>query len=178
MTDAPRQGDQARASVHVRVPVDVAFRVFTEDIDRWWRRGLKYRVAGARRGFLHLEPRASGRIFESFETDSGPKVFETGTISTWAPPSRLVFEWRTSNFGPGETTEVEVIFEATATGTLVTITHRGWAQIRQDHPVRHGKDVAAFLRMSGLWWGDLLSSLREFATAGRADAATSHRSEG
>jgi hypothetical protein len=45
----------------------------------------------------------------------------------------------------------------------VTVTHRGWASLRPDHPVRHGHEVPAFIRMMGLWWGDLLTSLREHA---------------
>ena len=32
---------------------------------------------------------------------------------------------------------------------------------RPDHPVRHGLVDAAFLRMMGLWWGELLTSMRE-----------------
>src|SRR5262245_53240383 len=119
-TDSPRiPGDQARVSVVVRVPPDVAFRVFTEEIDQWWRRGLKYRIAGKRRGIIHMEPRVGGRLFESFESASETKVFETGRITAWEPPFRLVFDWRAVNFAPGETTEVEVTFQETSAGTLV-----------------------------------------------------------
>jgi hypothetical protein len=39
---------------------------------------------------------------------------------------------------------------------------RGWSAIRPDHPARHGLDDAAFSRMIGLWWGDLMTGLREF----------------
>ena len=87
-------GDQARVSVLVKADPAAAFRVFTEEIDQWWRRGVKYRIAGDRRGIVHLEPRAGGRLLESFETPSGPRVIETGRVTTWEPPSRLVFEWR------------------------------------------------------------------------------------
>jgi hypothetical protein len=85
MMTAIRPGDQARATVAVAVPPDVAFRVFTEEIDQWWRRGLKYRVAGGNRGFIHLEPRLGGRLYESFETGGTTRLFETGTS---APRSR------------------------------------------------------------------------------------------
>jgi uncharacterized protein YndB with AHSA1/START domain len=163
---AVRPGDQARATVLVQVPPDVAFRVFTEEIDQWWRRGLRYRVAGGNRGFIHLEPRLGGRLYESFEDKGTTRVFETGTVTAWDPPSRLTFEWRGVTFAPGERTEVEVQFVPSASGTTVTVTHRGWASLRPDHPVRHGHDVPAFIRMNGLWWGDLLSSLREHV-AGR-----------
>jgi uncharacterized protein YndB with AHSA1/START domain len=161
MTSLIPPGDQATVTVLVGVPPDVAFRVFTEEIDQWWRRGLKYRVAGKRRGIIRLEPRVGGRLFESFDTSDGTRVVETGRVTSFEPPARLVFEWRAVNFAPAEKTEVEVLFQPSASGTLVTVKHRGWSAIRPDHPARHGLDVSAFLRMMGLWWGDLLSSLRE-----------------
>lgn len=155
-------GDQTRVSVHVGASPPVAFRVFTEEIDRWWRRGLPYRVARGGRGMLHLEPRVGGRLFESFETDAGETVVETGRVRVWEPPVRLVLDWRATNFAPEEKTEVEVTFDARRGGTLVTVVHRGWSALRDDHPVRHGKAPAAFLRMMGLWWADLLGALRQF----------------
>ena len=163
---APRlAGDEARATVLVKVPVEVAFRVFTEQIDEWWRRGPAFRIAGKRRGFIRLEPGLGGRLYESFESDTGERVLETGQVIAWEPPGRLAFEWRAVNFAPAERTWVEVVFEASASGTLVTVIHRGWAKIRADHPVRHGLDVGAFLRMMGLFWGDLVTSLRHHAEA-------------
>jgi len=159
--DRQLAGDQARVSVLVAVEPRVAFQIFTEEIDLWWRRGLKYRVAGNRRGIIHLEPGMGGRLLESFETASGTHVVETGRVTAWEPPSRLVFEWRAVNFAPSEKTEVEVLFEQGRNGTLVTVTHRGWRRIRADHPARHGLEVAAFIRMMALWWGDLMSSMRE-----------------
>jgi uncharacterized protein YndB with AHSA1/START domain len=168
MSGAP--GDEARVSVLVSVDPASAFRIFTEEIDRWWRRGHEFRVAGRRRGIIHIEPKPGGRLFESFDGDSGPEVVETGRVTGWEPPSRLVFEWRAVNFEPNEKTQVEVRFEPSASGTQVTVTHRGWSRIRGDHPARHGDhparhglDVPAFLRMMGLWWGKLMTSLREHA---------------
>jgi uncharacterized protein YndB with AHSA1/START domain len=155
-------GDQAKVSVLVEVPPDDAFRIFTEEIDLWWRRGLKYRVAGKRRGIIHLEPKVGGRLFESFELSTGTKVVETGTVTAWEPPARVVFEWRAVNFAPGDpSTEVEVSFQPSPSGTTVTVVHRGWSKVRPDHPARHGLEVPAFIRMMGMWWGDLMASLRE-----------------
>jgi uncharacterized protein YndB with AHSA1/START domain len=161
VNEAPSPGDQARASVLVKVPPAEAFRVFTEEIDSWWRAGLKYRI-GRRRSVLCLEPKLGGRLFESFETSSGgSKVCETGRVTRWEPPSLLVLEWRAVNFAPDEQTEVEVRFEPSASGTWVTVTHRGWSRIRADHPVRHGEATSQFIRRLASWWGELVSSLRE-----------------
>jgi hypothetical protein len=49
----------------------------------------------------------------------------------------------------------------------VTVTHRGWAAIRTDHPARHGQPSAEFLRRLGLWWGDQLGVYRLSAGAPR-----------
>jgi len=169
MSSAPR-GDQAKASVLVKVPPDEAFRVFTEEIDGWWRGGLRYRI-GKRRSVVHLEPKLGGRLFESFETVSGaPKIKETGRVTCFEPPRRLVLTWRAVNFAPDEETEVEVLFEPSPSGTLVTVCHRGWSKIRPDHPARHGQDAQIFLQNTGRWWGDLMTSLREHAAAPDAEA--------
>ena len=159
-------GERARVSVLVAVPPDVAFRVFTEEIDQWWRRGLRYRVSGKGRGILHLEPAVGGRLFEEIESGAGPRIVETGRVTVWEPPARFALEWRNVNFSETEKTRVEVAFEPSASGTLVTVTHSGWSAIRADHPARHGLDVPAFIRMNGMWWSDLLTSLREHVAGG------------
>lgn len=160
MSSARVPGDQASVSVLVKVPPAEAFRVFTEEIDGWWRTGLRYRI-GKRRSVVHLEPKLGGRLFEAFETGAGEKVKETGRVTCFEPPSRLVLEWRAVNFAAGEKTEVEVLFAPSPSGTLVTVCHRGWSKLRADHPVRHGADAPSFLRSMGQWWGGLMTSLRE-----------------
>lgn len=156
-------GDQARVTVSVAVPPVTAFDIFTREIDLWWRRGPRFRAAGGERALIAIEGRVGGRVFESL--GDGEAVHEIGRVLAWEPPARLLFEWRATNFAALERTEVEVLFEAAAGGasTRVTVTHRGWATIRPDHPVRHGQDSAAFLRTMGLWWGDQLAALRQRA---------------
>ena len=160
-TGLPR-GDQAKVSVLVRVEPAEAFRIFTEEIDGWWRGGARFRI-GKHRSVVHLECKLGGKLFESFETSAGPETKATGHVTCFEPPSRLVLEWRAVNFAPDEKTEVEVRFEPSPGGTLVTVCHRGWSRLRSDHPVRHGADASAFLRTMSLWWADLLTSLRQRA---------------
>jgi uncharacterized protein YndB with AHSA1/START domain len=176
MSDAAApSGDLARVTIGVAVAPELAFRLFTDEIGLWWRRGPRFRAAPGETGLIALEPRVGGRVFESW-TDAGTeRVHDIGRVLAWEPPRRLVFSWRTTNFAPGEGTEVEVLFEPTDAGTQVTVTHSGFAALRTDHPVRHGKAGADFSRQLGLWWGDLLRAWRQHcATAAqrREDGAS------
>jgi uncharacterized protein YndB with AHSA1/START domain len=153
--------------VLVSVPPDVAFRVFTEEIDLWWKRGPRFRFSGKTPGVLHFEPGLGGRLFEAIGQGARARVQEAGRIKLWEPPARLVFEWRNANFAPDEATEVEVTFEASPGGTYVTVEHRGWSALRPDHPARHGQDGAEYSRALGLWWGELMTGFREQAALSR-----------
>ena len=156
-------GDQTTVSVTVAVDQSIAFEVFTTEIDLWWQRGVRFRHGGRHPGVLCFEPGVGGRLFESVEIHPGTtRTYEVGRVIAWEPPGRFVLEWRNANFAPNESTEVEVLFEPAASGTRVTVQHRGWAALRPGHPARHGLEGAAFSRMMGLWWGDLMTSLREF----------------
>ena len=145
----PPASERVTVSVTVATDPATAFARFTEETDLWWRTGPKFRIAGREPGVLRFEPWLGGRFMEEFESPSGPQVFMQGRITVWQPPERFQFEWRGVNFAPGESTHVEVVFEAVPTGTRVT--------------VRHGREGPSFIRMVGLWWGDLMTSFRELA---------------
>lgn len=155
-------GDVARVTVQVAVPPAVAFELFTREIDQWWRQGVRYRASGRHAGVLRFEPGLGGRLFETFTVDGQEQLIVVGAISAWEPPRRFVFDWRNASFAPHEKTEVEVRFEAAAEGnkTRVTVEHRGWSALPPGHPARHGLAAGPFIAMIGMWWGDLLGSLR------------------
>ncbi len=156
-------GDQVRVQTFVRVPLATAFDVFTLELDAWWRQGPAYRIGGKHPGPLHLEPRLGGRIYQQYGA-SGSALHEIGTITAWTPPTHFAFTWRGINFRADDPdTVVEVHFEGTETGTRVTLEHRGFAALREDHPVRHGTAITVFIRDFGLWWASLLTSMRERA---------------
>lgn len=158
-TQRPSPGDQSTVTIVVGVSVEDAFTIFTEDIDLWWRRGPRFRSLPGDRALICIEPGLNGRVFESYgSADGKEQIIEIGRTKVWDPPNRLLFEWRISNFAPTERTEVEVLFAPSASGTRVTVIHRGWNAIRHDHPARHGLDVSKFIRMYGMWWGDQMSS--------------------
>ena len=159
---ATAPGDRVSASVFVAAPPAIAFEVFTEQIDTWWRHGLKFRDGARGLSVLHLEPRPGGRLFETISTPDGGTghVVQTGTVTEWRPPHALSIEWRGVNFAPHETTTVSVAFEPRRDGTQVTLVHSGFAALPADHPVRHGKPVPAFIAQMGMWWSDQVTSLR------------------
>jgi uncharacterized protein YndB with AHSA1/START domain len=159
--------DSAAASVYVAVAPHDAFDVFTTEIDLWWRHGVRYRIAGVRPGKLVFETKLGGRLFETV----GDDTFVVGSVVEWDPPRRLALEWRAVNFAAHEKTLVEVSFTPQGKGTMVRVVHSGWSAIRDDHPARHGEPARQFLRTMGMWWGDLLTALREHA----ATSVTSRR---
>ena len=158
-------GDRASASVFVDAPPDIAFEVFTEQIDSWWRHGMKFRSGARSLSVLHLEPRLGGRLFETISAPEStePHVVQTGTVTEWNPPHALQIEWRGVNFAPHEKTTITVTFEPRGDGTQVRLVHAGFATLPDHHPVRHGKPVPAFIAQMGMWWSDQMASLRERA---------------
>jgi len=146
-------------STLVTVDPATAFDAFTADIDRWWKRTPRYRVAPGQEGILRFEPGLGGRLVESW--GPGPdEAFEVGRVLAWEHGRRLVFEFRFRTFGAGELTEVEVRFEREGDGTRVSLEHRGWDRLRPDHPARGGLEGGAFVSLIGLYWADLLVAVR------------------
>lgn len=161
--------DRARVTVRVAAPRDVAFDVFTREIDGWWRHGRKFRMHEP--STMELEPGVGGALRETWRDDGVVHVRAIGVVTAWEPPRRLVVTFRAANFEERDPdTEVEVTFERaighSGEGTLVTLEHRGWSRVRDDHPVRHGEAPSAFVATLGRWWADLAGALRE-ALAGR-----------
>jgi uncharacterized protein YndB with AHSA1/START domain len=110
-----------RKSIHVKRPVETAFRVFTENIGKWWPLKDGYSFGGARADQIYLEGKEGGRFFERF---SDGEEFVVGQVKAYTPPSRIVFEWKAPDWNAP--TEVEVRFTPDGTGTLVELEHRGW----------------------------------------------------
>lgn len=112
----------------IEVPTDpaTAFTLFTDEIDDWYERG-QYS--------WNVPDRAIGIRFEEgrlLELHSDGDAYEMGRVTAWEPGERLAFAYRSVHL-PGELeTEVEVRFEATDTGTRVTLEHRGLEQLPAD----------------------------------------------
>ena len=149
----------SRILVALRVPATPAraFEAFTAEIGQWWRPNQLFQFTARPAGTLAFEPGEGGRFIE---TAADGEVFEIGRITAWQPGARLAFTWRQASFAPDQVTEVEIRFEAVGRETRVTVEHRGWETVPQEHVARHTFPDAVFLQRHGEWWQALLASLR------------------
>ena len=113
-----------RKSVTVAVPVETAFRVFTEEIGSWWPLATKSVGQGDSEDLV-IEQREGGRVYERVR---GGEEHDWGTVLTWEPPTRLIFTWHP---GRSEQTrqEVSVSFDPVDGGTRVDLAQYGWDRL-------------------------------------------------
>lgn len=139
-------------TVTTRVAVDpvTAFRVFTDDVDRWWKRGARWRFGDERDGTLAFESTGDERAL--VETYADRSRYVVGRVTTWSPGERLAFEFRGRELAGDERTLVEVHFDEEEGDTRVTLVHRGWDSLPPDHPARRGLVGGSFRAAIGGWW--------------------------
>ena len=135
--------DSITTSVEVAVAPDVAFDVFTRDIDAWYRVDSAALPDITRTGAIRFEPHLGGRLLDVHDLATGAGR-ELGRITTWEPGRRLVF-------ADNEGTEVDISFEPGGAGTRVTLTHRGLDRLAPER--------AGALRRSG--WAALAPLYRD-----------------
>ena len=143
-------------SIRVSAPPLRAFEAFTEEIGEWWRPNSLLRLTPRGDGRLRFEPGEGGRLVAMLANGN---EFEVGRITVWRPGERLALTWRQATFGPDQSTEIEVRFEPNGNETRVTVEHRGWDTIPQDHAARHGFELMLFQRRQAEHWRALLESL-------------------
>lgn len=126
------QATSVTASIVVDVPVEHAFRIYTEQIHTWW--NSDHVLLDAPLEAVVLEPGTGGRILAR-GTDGSECAWSR--ILDWDPPHRLLFSWDitlqwTIEADPDRCSEVDVTFTpVTAKQTRVQIEHR--------HLDRHGE---------------------------------------
>ena len=125
------QAATVRHQIVVNAPVERAFRVFTEQMDRIKPR--EHNLLSADIEGTVLEPRVGGRIYDR-GTDGSE--CEWASVLAFEPPDRIVFSWNISPHwqlepDPEKRSEVEVRFIPEAPDlTRVELEHR--------HLERHG----------------------------------------
>ena len=142
---------EATAQVEVAVPPDVAFEIFTTEIDLWWVRGPINAYDSSRLVERRIEPGVGGRVLEVYEEGPGQvagidggapseQVLTHDRITAWDPGVRLTLE--------NEVTGTEITFEPVGAGTRVRV-----RQFLLPHgdPERAGFGWANMLRAYGAW---------------------------
>jgi uncharacterized protein YndB with AHSA1/START domain len=132
------QAATVRQEIAVEAPVDRAFRVFTEQMDKIKPR--EHNMLGVDIAETVFEPRAGGRIYDR-GTDGSE--CEWASVIAYEPPDRVVFSWNVSphwqvETDPARRSEVEVRFVAEGLErTRVELEHRhldrhgdGWEGLR------------------------------------------------
>lgn len=118
--------DVVERSIKVEAPIDIAYKVYVEEIDVWWpRQGEKFRYSFAPADVepdrIVFESQIGGRFFERFSDGS---EYDIGRVVEYDPPTRFVYTWQAPDW-PGETT-IEVSFHAEGESTRVDVRHSGF----------------------------------------------------
>lgn len=145
-------------SLRVKASPHEAFDVFTQEIGAWWRPNGLFQLTPRGDGELRFEPGEGGRLVTTLPNG---KEFEIGRITAWWPGERLAFTWRQATFAPEQLTHVEVRFEPVGDETRVTVEHRGWDAIPQEHVARHGFPLGVFQMRQAEHWRALLQAFDE-----------------
>jgi hypothetical protein len=143
-----------------------AFEAFTAEIGSWWRQNPLFALTPRGDGELRFESGEGGRLVAML---ANGREFEVGRIIIWKPGERLALTWHQATFAPGQSTELDVRFEAVGDETRVTVEHRGWDEIPRDHVARHGFELMLFQRRLADHWRVLLAAL---AAQARRDDTT------
>jgi uncharacterized protein YndB with AHSA1/START domain len=144
-------------SLRVMASPQEAFEVFTQEIAAWWRPNTLFQLTPRGDGELRFEPGEGGRLVTDLPNG---KTFEIGRVTAWAPGERLAFTWRQAIFAADQQTHVEVRFEAVGEETRVTVEHRGWDTIPQEHAARHTFPLNVFQLRQAEHWRALLDALK------------------
>jgi uncharacterized protein YndB with AHSA1/START domain len=126
--------EPVRRTVVVDRPVEEAFRVFTEEIGKWWAldvHSLSLDRTGAPAETATMEGRVGGRLYERM---SNGAEADWGRLHVWEPPHRVAFEW----FVTGTPTDVEVRFVSEGDATRVELVHSGFDRLEDAERRRNG----------------------------------------
>lgn len=142
-----------RRTVSVSWDPETAFRRFTAEFAEWWPR-TTHSIGGRLVKEIVFECRVGGSIIEEL---ADGRRYQWGRIVAFDPPHRVAFTWHPSE---PETSaqDVEVLFHANGSGTLVELVATGWERLGdRARRTRRGYDIG---------WGSVLE-----VYAGRRNAA-------
>ena len=128
-----------RKTLHIRVPIEMAFRVFTDRMGAWWPES--HHIGDTPFKDILIDHRAGGRWYE-INAKGAECIW--GTVLTWEPPRKVVLSWQLQpdwTFSPDLAKASEVALEFISEGpeaTRVEFEHRhlerhgaGWEKLRE-----------------------------------------------
>lgn len=139
MTPETAQNAVVRKTLHVEVPIEKAFQVFTERMGQWW--PASHHVGKTPYKDILIDPKKGGRWYE-INVEGVECIW--GTVLAWEPPKRVVLSWHLQpdwSFHADLAKASEVALEFVAEGpekTRVDFAHRhlerhgtGWEKMRE-----------------------------------------------
>ncbi|WP_433660595.1 SRPBCC family protein [Nocardia sp. CA-128927] len=142
----------------VAMPIDKAFRFFTESFGSWW--PAAYHIGQVELADAVVEPREGGRWFEKGVDGS---ECDWGRVLAWEPPHRLLLTWQINGHwqfdpDPEHASEVEIRFTAAGPEqTLVELEHRHLDRLVE------GQAMRASIAEQGGGWSTVLAQFVENA---------------
>ena len=142
MTPEPALNASYKRTMHVNVPIDRAFKVFTEKMGAWW--PASHHVGGTAFRDILMDQRTGGRWYE-INADGQECIW--GSVQAWEPPKKVVLSWHLQpdwSFSPDLAKASEVALEFIAEGrekTRLEFEHR--------HLERHGAGWEKMLAQVG-----------------------------
>ncbi len=113
--------------INVKCSPDIAFRVFTHDLSKWWPTHTHSVTAlnGGPLPDVFCEHQEGGKLYEMARDGTR---HDWGTIKLYQPPKALSILWHINN---PETmaTCVDVTFEPDGEGTKVVLSHHDWDKL-------------------------------------------------
>jgi uncharacterized protein YndB with AHSA1/START domain len=125
MTMQATETGAIRKSVTVPLPVEKAFRLFTDGINSWWP-FASHSIGGDKVESVTFDLEGK-RVYERHPDGT---EHDWADIDAWEPPNRFLLNWRVNPAKPG--TKVEVQFTAEGDETRVDLEHRGWEKSGPD----------------------------------------------
>jgi hypothetical protein len=108
------QGRSRTSMVEVAADPLTDFTAFTDELDLWWVRGPINAYDSGRLVEMRCERGVGGRIMEVYDAESGEGL-ELARITVWEAGKRLA--WKSTL----DDVTIDVLFEPTATGTMVRL---------------------------------------------------------
>ena len=111
--------DAIQKTIRVACSPEVAFRTWTEFVDRWWPK--QHSWSGDLSTTIVIEPHIGGRFYE--RTRDGTE-YTWGQVIEWDPPAAFSYHWYLGS-SLEQPTRVDVRFVAEGGSTRVDLTHSG-----------------------------------------------------